>query len=207
MTSPKRAALYLRVSTDGQTTENQRRELEQAAAQRGWTIVATFEDAGISGAKKREQRPGLDGMLKEATRGAFGVLMAWSVDRLGRSLPDLCNTLDELRGAGCEMFLYQQGIDTATPAGRAMFGMLGVFAEFERSMIAARVMAGLDRVKASGRKLGRPKISAKREAMLIDALNRGKTHKAVQREFGIGSSTIQRVRAAMEVVAMEVVAE
>ena len=143
----KRVALYLRVSTDGQMVENQRRDLDAAAAQRGWVVVATYADEGVSGAKGRDKRPGLDGMLKDAVRGRFDVAMCWAVDRMGRSLADLVGTLQELRGAKVDLFLHQQAIDTTTPAGGAMFGMLGVFAQFERSMIVARVKAGLERVR------------------------------------------------------------
>ncbi len=164
----KRVALYLRVSTDGQTVENQRRDLDAAAAQRGWVIVATYADEGVSGAKGRDKRPGLDGMLKDAVRGRFDVAMCWAVDRMGRSLADLVGTLQELRGAKVDLFLHQQAIDTTTPAGEAMFGMLGVFAQFERSMIVARVKAGLERVrgetpaqrKAKGKQaIGRPRVA------------------------------------------------
>src|SRR6266566_2176640 len=95
-TKTKRAALYLRVSTDGQTTDNQRLALEQICAQRGWNVVAIFEDNGISGAKGRDKRPGLDKLLKDATRGRFDVAMAWALDRLGRSLIDLLESLREL---------------------------------------------------------------------------------------------------------------
>jgi len=163
----KRVALYVRVSTDGQTVENQRRDLEAVAAQRGWVIAATYADEGISGSKGRDKRPGLDAMLKDVTRGRFDVVMCWAVDRMGRSLADLVGTLQELRGAKVDLFLHQQAIDTTTPAGEAMFGMLGVFAQFERSMIVARVKAGLERVrgetpaqrKAKGKRaIGRPRV-------------------------------------------------
>src|SRR5215212_9185803 len=97
MSPMKRVAIYIRVSTSGQTTENQRRELEAVAAQRGWKIVATYEDAGISGAKGRDQRPGFDRMLKDATAGRFDILASWSVDRLGRSLQDLIGFLSDLQ--------------------------------------------------------------------------------------------------------------
>ena len=159
MAKAKRAALYLRVSTDGQTTENQRQALQEAAEARGWQVVATYEDAGISGAKGRDKRPGLDQMLKDATRGQFNVAMSWAVDRMGRSLADLVGILQELHGASVDLFLHQQAIDTTTPAGRAMFGMMGVFAEFERSMIQARVNAGLDRARKQGKRFGRPKLA------------------------------------------------
>jgi DNA invertase Pin-like site-specific DNA recombinase len=100
---PKRAALYLRVSTDGQTPENQRRALKAVAAQRGWTVVATYDDNGISGAKGRDQRPGLDAMLTNATRGRFNVVMVWAMDRLGRSLADLIDTLRALEAANVDL--------------------------------------------------------------------------------------------------------
>jgi DNA invertase Pin-like site-specific DNA recombinase len=142
---PKRAALYLRVSTDGQTPENQRRALEAVASQRGWTVVATYDDNGVSGAKGRDQRPGLDAMLKDATRGRFNVVMVWAMDRLGRSLADLIDTLRVLEAANVDLYLDQQAIDTTTPAGRMFFHVTGAFAEFERDMIRSRVNAGLAR--------------------------------------------------------------
>ena len=132
----QRVALYLRVSTvNSQTTENQSRELTAWAKRAGWPVVATYEDAGISGAKGRDKRPGLDALLKAAARREFDVLAAWSVDRLGRSLQDLIATLNELHALGCDLYLHQQAVDTTTPAGRALFQMMGVFAEFERAMI------------------------------------------------------------------------
>src|SRR5215472_7473049 len=117
-TKTKRAALYLRVSTDGQTTENQRLALETVAAQRGWTVVQVYNDNGISGAKGRDKRAGLDAILKDASRGRFDVVMAWAMDRLGRSLADLIGTLRELDAAHVDLFLHQQAIDTTSPAGR-----------------------------------------------------------------------------------------
>ena len=143
----KRAALYLRVSTADQTVSNQRVELEAVAAARGWTVVATYADEGISGAKTRHGRPQLDLMLKDAVRRKFDVVMVWAVDRLGRSLPDLIASMQDLHGAKVDLFIHQQGLDTTTASGRAMFGMLGVFSEFERAMIQARVKAGLERAK------------------------------------------------------------
>src|SRR5215831_17288955 len=144
----KRAAIYVRVSTDGQTVENQVRELRQVAERRGWTIVETYSDAGISGAKGRDQRPGLDQMLKDAQRRSFDVVMAWAIDRLGRSLIDLLGTIQHLEAVGVDLYLDQQSIDTTTPAGKLLFQMTGAFAEFERSMIRQRVRAGLNVIKA-----------------------------------------------------------
>ncbi len=133
----KRAAIYLRVSTDEQTTENQERSLREVAARSGHEIVAVYRDEGISGSKGRDKRPGFDAMHKDASRRKFDIVMAWSVDRLGRGLQDLIGFLSELHALGIDLALHQQGIDTTTPAGKAMFQMMGVFAEFERSMIAS----------------------------------------------------------------------
>jgi DNA invertase Pin-like site-specific DNA recombinase len=151
----KRVGIYIRVSTDGQTTANQRRELEAVAARSGWEIVGTYEDAGISGAKGRDKRPGFDRLLKDATARKVDMIAAWSVDRLGRSLQHLVGFLNELQALGCDLYLHQQALDTSTPSGRAMFQMCGVFAEFERAMIVERVNAGLKRAKAQGVMLGR----------------------------------------------------
>jgi DNA invertase Pin-like site-specific DNA recombinase len=151
----KRVGIYLRVSTDGQTTQNQRHELEAVAARSGWEVVVFYEDAGISGSNGREKRPGLDRLLKDATARKINMIAAWSVDRLGRSLQHLVDFLNELRALNCHLYLHQQAIDTTTPSGRAMFQMCGVFAEFERAMIVERVNPGLARAKAKGVKLGR----------------------------------------------------
>ena len=121
-------------------------------------IAATFEDAGISGAKGRKDRPGLDAMLKAVARREVDMVMAWSVDRLGRSLVDLLATLQELHAKDVDLYLHQQGLDTSTPSGRAMFQMMGVFSEFERAMIQERVRAGLARAKEDGVTLGRPTL-------------------------------------------------
>jgi len=146
----RRAALYVRVSTDRQTVENQVAKLAEVAAARGWEIVATFSDAGISGAKGRRDRPGLDDMLKQAQRGKFDVVMAWAIDRVGRSLIDLLGTIQHLEACKVDLYLDQQQIDTTTPSGRLLFQVTGAFGEFERSMIRERVNAGLARAKAAG---------------------------------------------------------
>jgi DNA invertase Pin-like site-specific DNA recombinase len=159
----KRVALYRRVSTDGQTTENQRLALEAVAEQRAWTVIATYSDNGISGAKGRAKQPGLDRLLKDAGRPQFNVVMAWAMDRLGRSLADLIDTLRTLEAGHVDLSLHQQTIDTTTPAGRMFFHVTGAFAEFERNMIRTRVNAGLARARARGVRLGRPNVSRKVE--------------------------------------------
>ena len=158
----KRVAIYLRVSTSKQDTDNQRRELEAVAARSGWHVERVYEDAGISGAKGRDKRPGLDAMLKAVNAKEFDMVAAWSVDRLGRSLTDLLGILQGLHDKGVDLFPHQQGLDTSTTAGKAMFQMLGVFAEFERGIIRERVNAGLARAKAKGTKLGRRPVKRKR---------------------------------------------
>src|SRR5262245_14134687 len=123
----KRAALYVRVSTDHQSVENQVRELKEVAERRGWTVVEIYRDAGISGAKGRDQRPGLDAMLKDASRRKFDIAMAWAIDRLGRSLVDLLGTIEHLEKVGVDLYLDQQNIDTTTPTGRLLFQITGAF--------------------------------------------------------------------------------
>ena len=148
----RRAVLYLRVSTIDQTTANQERELREIAGRMGCKIVKVYKDHGISGAKGREKRPAFDALCRDANRRQFDVVMAWSVDRLGRSLQDLVGFLSELHALKVDLFLHQQGLDTTTPGGKAMFQMLGVFAEFER-IIQERVRAGLARAKAEGKRV------------------------------------------------------
>jgi len=151
-----RAALYLRVSTTDQDTTRQERELRAVAEARGWEIVEVYADNGISGSKGREQRPDFDRLHKDATRHRFDIVMAWSVDRLGRSLQDLCAFLQHLRGLNIGLFLHQQAVDTTTPAGRALFQMLGVFAEFERAIIIERINSGIANARVKGTKSGLP---------------------------------------------------
>ncbi len=201
MAGAMRAALYLRVSTSGQTVENQRRELEAAATARGWTVAHVYADEGISGAKGRDGRPQLDLALKDAVRRRFDVLMTWSVDRLGRSLPDLIGSMQELHGAKVDLFIMQSGVDTTTPAGKAMFQMMGVFAEFERSMIQTRIKTGLERAKAAGVKLGRRPIPKKTEVAIRARLAQGTGMLKIATELGVGSGTVQRVAKEMRATA------
>jgi DNA invertase Pin-like site-specific DNA recombinase len=193
----KCVAFYLRVSTGEQTTDNQRRELEVVARHRGWDVVAVYEDRGISGAKGREKRLQFDRMLRDAVRGRFDILAAWAVDRLGRSLQDLVASLGELRAAGVDLFLHQQALDTTTPSGRAMFQMLGVFAEFERAMIQERVKAGLARARARGKRLGRPTVPADEKGILA-AMGAGLSIRKTAKQFGVSPAKVQRVMAQLE---------
>ncbi len=196
-TRPLRAALYARVSTDRQSTENQMRELRQAAERLGWEVVEEFVDRGISGAKGRKDRPKLDAMLKGVARKEFDVVASWSVDRLGRSLIDLVTMLQELHSTGVDLYLHQQGINTTTPAGKALFGMMGVFAEFERGMIQERVRVGMARAKAKGTKsgnaIGRPPVSPVIEERIRELRAEGLGILKIAVQAGCGVSVVQRV--------------
>ena len=147
---PKRVALYCRVSTDGQTIENQLRELT-----------------------------------------------AWAVDRLGRSLQDLVGFLNDMHSQGVDLYLHQQGINTSTPSGKMMFQMLGVFAEFERSMIQARVKSGLERAKAQGKVLGRPKLPPEITTAILEGRKQGKGIRLISREVGCSPGTVRNVIASI----------
>ncbi len=194
---PRRVALYARVSTDKQSTANQLLELRQAAERLGWEVVGEFIDHGISGAKGRKDRPKLDALLKGVARKEFDVVAAWSVDRLGRSLVDLVGLLQELHSTGVDLYLHQQGINTTTPAGKALFQMMGVFAEFEREMIRERVTAGLARARKqgtkSGKAIGRPVVDQDVEARIMELRAEGLGMLKIASEAGCGVSTVQRV--------------
>jgi len=193
MSSTQRAALYVRVSTDAQTVENQMRELRQVAERRGWDVVEVYRDAGISGAKGRNGRPGLDSMLKDASRRKFDIVMAWAIDRLGRSLSDLLDTIQHLEACGVDLYLDQQAIDTTTPMGKLVFQVTGAFAEFERTMIRQRIKAGLKRAVAQGVTLGRPKIDSATERKVRKHLANGLGILKIAKSCGIGTGTVQRI--------------
>jgi DNA invertase Pin-like site-specific DNA recombinase len=184
----RRAALYLRVSTDKQTTENQERDLRAVAQRSGWDIVQVYCDHGVSGAKGRDQRAQFDAMLKDATRRRFDVIMAWSVDRLGRSLLDLIGFLNEIHASA------PAGTRHHRPDGQGHVQIMGVFSELERAFIQARVRAGMARAKA-GKKIGRPPVSAAMVASIKAALRAGDSgvHK-IARRLRVGTATVQRVK-------------
>jgi DNA invertase Pin-like site-specific DNA recombinase len=207
----KRAALYVRVSTDHQSVENQVRELKEVAECRGWVLVETYQDAGISGAKGREQRRGLDALLKDASRRKFDIVMAWAIDRLGRSLIDLLGTIQHLEAVGVDLYLDQQAIDTTTPAGKLLFQLTGAFAEFERSMIRQRVRAGLSIIKQKiardgkfvskagkvRKRLGRPGAEAHKLELARQELARGTGIGKTARMLGLGTGTVHKLKREM----------
>ncbi len=193
----KRVAIYTRVSREDQLTVNQERELREWAERAGHDVVKVYADKGISGAKGRDQRPAFDALQKAAVRREFDVLAVWSSDRLGRSLPHLVEVLQTIRDTGTGLYIHTQALDTTTPAGRAMFGMLAVFAEFEREMIIARTKAGLARARAAGTVLGRPKVAGERARQAKAMLDAGTGIRKTARTLGLGTGTVQRIKAGM----------
>ena len=193
-----RVAIYTRVSTDGQTTANQLMALAAWAERCGHEVVGTYEDNGISGSKGRDKRPALDRLLKDAVRRRFDLVACWSVDRLGRSLIDLLGSLACLKDSGVDLFLHQQGLDTSTSAGKAMFQLLGVFAEFERAIIVERVNAGIARARKhgtkSGKAIGRPAAPPKRVAVAERALLAGATVRAAAKRSGLSVGKVAGLR-------------
>ncbi len=178
-----RAAIYARVSTFDQEPENQLVELRRYALARGWD-VKEHVDHGISGAKER--RPALDALLADAKRRRFDVLVVWRLDRLGRNLRHLIVLLEELQALGIAFVSLGEGIDATTPAGKLQMHILGAIAEFERSRIAERVKAGLQRARAQGKRLGRPR---KHSAAIVVP---GDSVRAAASVWGVSKSTAAR---------------
>jgi len=190
-------AIYARVSTDSQTVENQLQELHAVAQRQGWVVVAVLTDEGISGAKGRDQRPAYDALLKGIARREFEQIMAWSVDRLGRSLPDLVSFLNEAHAKNVDLYLHQQGLDTSTPSGRMMFQMLSVFAEFERAMIRERIMSGLRRTT---RKSGRRPMAEDRQEAIRRSLQDGQGIRATARLHRASTTTVTAIKRSLGTV-------
>jgi DNA invertase Pin-like site-specific DNA recombinase len=206
--TPRRAAIYVRVSTDQQTVETQIRELRQVAEMRGWTVAKVYSDAGVSGAKARDKRPALDAMLKDASRRRFDIVMAWAIDRLGRSLIDLLGTIRHLEETGVDLYLDRQNLDTTTAMGKLLFQVTGAFSEFERAMIRQRVKAGLDTIKEKiardgkfttkagkiRRRLGRPGAEPHKLEIARVKLAEGIGIGKVARLTGLGVGTVHRLQ-------------
>ena len=182
----RRAAIYARVSTFDQTTENQIIELRRYARTRGWT-AGEYVDEGVSGST--DHRPALDTLLRDAKRRRFDVLVCWRLDRLGRNLKHLILFLEELQALGVDFVSLAEGIDATTPAGRLQMHILGAIAEFERARIAERVRSGLARVQANGQKLGRPKLELTGKQLAV--VNELGIDEAT-RKLGISRSTLYR---------------
>jgi DNA invertase Pin-like site-specific DNA recombinase len=189
-----RVALYCRVSTAHQSSDNQLQELERVASTRGWNVVRTFRDDGISGAKGREERPALDALLKAASRREIDLIAVWSIDRLGRSLQNLVTVVNDLQALGVGLFIYQQQLDTTTPSGKLCFSMFGAFAEFERNLIRDRVRVGLERAKKNGVKLGRPtNLNDSVRAAIVALRAQDHSIRHIAKQLRVGTGTVYQV--------------
>ena len=189
-----RVALYCRVSTAHQSSDNQLQELERVASTRGWNVVRTFRDDGISGAKGREERPALDALLKAASRREIDLIAVWSIDRLGRSLQNLVTVVNDLQALGVGLFIYQQQLDTTTPSGKLCFSMFGAFAEFERNLIRDRGRIGLERAKKNGVKLGRPtNLNDSVRAAIVALRAQDHSIRHIARQLRVGTGTVYQV--------------
>ena len=186
-----RCAIYARISTTnhGQDVSMQTRELREYCERRGWTIASEYVDTGISGAKDR--RPELDRLMADAHKRRFDVVAVWKFDRFARSVSHLLRALDTFRALGIEFVSLSESLDTATPAGRMVFTVLGAVAELERSLIAERVRAGLRNARAKGKRLGRPRVvvDAQRIAALRDS---GSSWASIAAQLGVGEGTVFR---------------
>ena len=186
----KKVAIYARVSTSAQTCENQLNELRAVADRAGYQIVSEFVDEGISGAKGRQNRPALDQLLKECTRRRFDLVMCWDISRLGRSVQNLIEIMNELQSLRVDLFFLQQGMDTSTASGRMMFSVFGALAEYERELIRERVIAGQARAKAAGVRFGRPKTITENTRETVRLLrDQGVGIRKIARTLGIGVSS------------------
>jgi DNA invertase Pin-like site-specific DNA recombinase len=159
-----------------------------------YTIVAEFIDNGISGMKTRQNRPALDQLMKSATQRRFDMVMCWSIDRLGRSLQNLVEILNELQALKIDLFFLQQGMDTSTPSGRMIFSVFGAIGEFERNLIRERVIAGQKRAVANGVKMGRPsKMNDGMRSAIQLLREKGMGIKQIARELKVGIGTVYTV--------------
>lgn len=186
------AAIYARVSTsnNGQSPEMQLRELREYCERRGWQIAGEYVDAGISGAKER--RPELDRLMADAHRRKFDVVAVWKFDRFARSVSHLLRALDTFRVLGIEFVSLSESLDTATPAGRMVFTVLGAVAELERSLIAERVRAGLRNARAKGKRLGRPPAKFVDAATIGRLRAEGASWRVVSKETGLSVRSCRR---------------
>ena len=187
-----RVATYLRVSTDKQLVENQRRELSAYIQARGWALTREYCDEGISGAADR--RPALDELLSDARRRKFDTVLIWSLDRMGRSLRHLLTVIDELQSVNVSLVSLRDGLDLSSASGRLQLAVLGALSQFERDRLRERVMCGLERARAQGTRLGgRLKEIPAEDMRRVSHLS----VRAAARELGVAVNTYQRVRRAV----------
>ncbi len=188
--SSKRVAIYARVSTTQQTVQNQLDALREVASRSGYSIVEEFIDEGISGAKGRVDRPALDRMLRDCAKRRFDMVMVWDISRLGRSLQNLIEVMNELQSLRVDLFFVQQGMDTSTASGRMMFSVFGALGEYERELIRERTLLGQQRARAQGVKFGRPRTVTDNTRDAIRLMrSQGVAIRKIATTLGIGVST------------------
>jgi putative DNA-invertase from lambdoid prophage Rac len=185
-----RAGLYARVSTnDQQTLPMQSRAMREYAARRGWTIALQVREVG-SGAPKREVR---EKLIEAARRREIDVVLVWRLDRWGRSVTDLLATLQELEHLGVGFVSLTEALDLTTPAGRAMAGMLAIFAEFEREILRERTQAGLAHARENGKRLGRPATAVVHAAEIRKLHHFGVSKSEIARRLQVGRTSVRRI--------------
>ncbi|WP_353206951.1 recombinase family protein [Sphingorhabdus sp.] len=190
----EKVAIYGRVSTLGQTSENQTLILNEITNRNGWDLIDTYIDDGISGSKGRDKRPEFDRMCKDMIRRKFNRILVWDISRLGRSLQHLVEFLNDVQSVDCNLYIHQSGLDTSTPSGRMMFQMVGVFSEFERSMISERVKLGLQRVVTNGGTLGRRKtVTDNMKSHIMELRKEGLSLSEIAKNVGISRMSVHRV--------------
>ena len=185
-----KAAIYSRVSTDKQTTDNQTQELLAVTERNDWTVEAVYSDV-ISGSK--DKRPELDALMTSVIRREIDIVLIWDISRLGRSLQHLLQLIEEFHSKKVDVYFHQQKIDTTTPAGKMCFSICGAVAEWERGMVQERIKAGLERAKSQGKKLGRPKVAEKTLTKVRDLHEGGMSYRKIAKEVGIHHKTVSRL--------------
>lgn len=185
-------ALYVRVSTSSQHTENQIYELKEICKRNRWNIVEIYDET-ISGTKGVNERAELNRMLEDATRKKFSKIVVWSVDRLSRSMKSLVNVLSQLKDIDCDIYSYQQGIDTSTTMGSSFFHMIGIFSELENNIRKERQSIGIKRALENGAKFGRKSImSDKLVKSVVDLRNQGLSMRKIATELNISTFVVQK---------------
>ena len=191
---PRRAVIYARVSTSSQTVENQIGELREVAMRNGWRVALELTDRGVSGSKGRDQRPAFNDLIHRATRREFDVVMVWAIDRLGRSIQQLVDFMNELQWLGIDLYSHQQAINTATPAGRMVFSIFSALGEYERELIRERIIAGQRRARIQGIKIGRPSKMNEAVRTSVRLLrDKGMSIREIAKRLEIGVGTVYSV--------------
>ena len=192
--STRCVAIYARVSTTSQTVENQIAELRAVANRNGWYVAIELTDSGISGSKGRDQRPAFSDLIHRATRREFDIVMVWAIDRLGRSIQQLVEFMNELHWLGIDLYSHQQALNTATPAGRMVFSIFSALGEYERELIRERIIAGQRRARSQGIRIGRPSKMNEAVRTSVRLLrDKGMSIREIAKRLEIGVGTVYSV--------------